>query len=128
MFPGPSNKSQGGSMKSRWGTGIYLGKLWRSDECMIFADDGKNVIARSVKLMTESESWSAEAIEKLTIARWKAQFTTAQTPMEVFEDTCEEPVARAVIPKDFSITQELLEKHGPSEDCTRCRRLTKNRC
>ena len=127
MFPGPSNKSQGGSMKPRWGTGIYFGKLWRSDECMVFADDGKLVIARSIKLMVDSESWSAEAIEKLTITRWKAQSVTAHTPMEVAEGICEEPVARPVIPKDFSITREPLEKHGYSVDCTRCRRLNKNK-
>ena len=38
MYPG---KHSGGSMKERWGSGIFLGKLWSSDECIIFSDEGK---------------------------------------------------------------------------------------
>ena len=53
MHPG---KPQGGSMAPRWSTGIFLGKTWQSDECMIF-DIGKLLKVRSVKLMLESESW-----------------------------------------------------------------------
>ena len=53
MHPG---KHGGGSMKERWSAGVVLGKLWRSDEFMIFNEDGKLVVARSIKLMREEEA------------------------------------------------------------------------
>ena len=119
-YPG---KTQGGSMKERWGTGIFLGKLWKSDECMIFNEDGNLVKTRSIKLMTQEESWVADEVEKVSVSRWKAQFATA-TPLEEKEDEDgEEPVARTVQARDFSITKQLIEVHGYSEDCGRCRAL-----
>ena len=76
----------------------------------MFSEDGLIVKCRSVSLMLDSESWDAELINKVNIARWKAQFVTAQTPMEDVDEKVVEPLARPVIPKDFSITRDLLEK------------------
>ena len=53
MHPG---KPSGGSMKERWGIGIFLGKLWKSDECIVYTEDPKVVKTRSVNLMLEEES------------------------------------------------------------------------
>ena len=55
-------------MKERWGSGIFLGKLWSSDECVIFSEAGKIVKARSVKLMLECESSLPEKLDKVNIA------------------------------------------------------------
>ena len=123
MYPG---KHHGGSMKERWGKGIILGKLWTSDEYVLFSDEGKIVKARSIKLMLESESWISEEVEKVNIARWKAQFAGEESPLEEREEDDEDdPVARLVVPRDFIIKQEYLETFGYSEDCGRCRVLSK---
>jgi len=121
MFPG---KHQGGSMRERWGTGVFLGKLWSSDEYMIFGDDGKLVKARSIKFMLDKESWDHGEIDKVSVFKWKAQFSRAEVPLEERdEDGGVEPTARKVIPRDFKIKQEHLNKFGYSEDCGRCRGL-----
>ena len=114
-------------MKSRWGTGIVLGKIWSSDECMIF-DDGKLLKVRSVELMLEGESWVAEEIDRVNIPRWKAQFTTAHKSVSEEVDTVVEgPATRPVIPKDFSVRREHLLRHGYTDECGRCRALKRGR-
>ena len=119
MHPG---KHAGGAMVERWGKGIFLGKLWNSDESIVHAEDGKIVKVRSIKLMVESESWSNEAIEKMNVARWKAQFAKVESRLEERdeEEVAEEVCPREVLPRDFSIRKDHLEKYGYSEDCGRC--------
>ena len=74
--------------------------------------------------MIEGESWLPEEIDKVNIARWKAQFVNAHTPLnEKDDEDLPDPVARIVTPKDFSIRRDHLEQHGYSEDCGRCRVL-----
>ena len=79
MDPG---KHGGGLMQARWGVGIFLGKLNKSDEAMIFTDTEKIVKVRSVKLMLEAESWDAELVDKLQTHRWKAQFSEREVQLE----------------------------------------------
>ena len=113
MHPG---KHSGGSMQARWSNGVVLGKLWLSDEWIIYTEDDKIVKARSIKYMSEEDSWKAEAIEKIKVTRWKAQFIDGEIQLDE-RDTGrpgDEPVARVVIPRDFNITQEVLEQHGYS--------------
>ena len=53
-------RPRGGDMQPRWDTGIWLGKLWKSDE-HILASRGLVVRARSIRALPESRrhmSWS----------------------------------------------------------------------
>ena len=122
MIPG---RHGGGSMQPRWGTGIFLGKLWRSDESMIFSDEGKMIKSRSIKLMLESESWDHEAVDKINIPRWKAQFVASEVQSEERkvrgDEDDSDPRARIKIPRDFPIKQEYLDTYGYTEECGRCR-------
>ena len=122
MIPG---RHGGGSMQARWGTGIFLGKLWRSDESMIFSDEGKMIKSRSIKLMLEGESWDHEAVDKIDIPRWKAQFVTSEVQSEERkvrgDEDDNDPKARRKIPRDFPSKQEYLDTYGYTEECGRCR-------
>ena len=66
--------------------------------------------------MREKGSWSAEAIEKINVTRWKAQFIKKSIQLEERDDgqTGEDPVANVVVPRDFNIRQEHLEHFGYS--------------
>ena len=66
MSPG---KHSGGSMEARRCTSTFLGKLPRSDESMVFTEDGKVAKVRSIRLMLDAESWDPEMIEKITTSR-----------------------------------------------------------
>ena len=66
MFPG---KHGGGSMKERWGTGIFLGKRGKSDECLVSTEDCTVVKCISVKLLPENASWEWELVEKILSPR-----------------------------------------------------------
>ena len=100
-------------MEARWGACIFSGKLPRSDESMIFTEDGKTVKIRSMRLMLEAESWDPEMIEKITTSRWKAQIDSEIVQLEERDgddDSEEDGVTRDVIPKDFPNKEDFLEK------------------
>ena len=127
MHPG---KHSGGSMKSRWSTGIFLGKMHKSDEAMVYTDDHKLVKARSIKLLPESESWDADAIQSIKTARWKAQMEEGEKPLEEddsIEKDVKDDMAREKIPRDFHIRKEHLEKFGFSAGCPSCKSIMADR-
>ena len=92
---------------------------------MIFSDEGKMIKSRSIKLMLEGESWDHEAVDKIDIPRWKAQFVTSEVQSEERkvrgDEDDSDPKARRKIPRDFPIKQEYLETYGYTEECGRCR-------
>ena len=49
--------------------GVWIGKVWKSDEHMLY-DDGWIVKARGVALLLIEESWSKEAIENVKATNW----------------------------------------------------------
>ena len=108
-------------MKKRWSSGIFLEKLWSSDECIIFSDEGKIVKARSIRLKPECESWQSDEIVKLTTTRWRAQLLEDEIQLEErhVEGEDDDPVLeREIVPRDFNITKEHLDKFGYSGDWT----------
>ena len=82
-------------MKERWGAGIFLGKLWSSDECILFAEDEKLVKTRSVKRMLEEESRLPDELGKVNMPRSKAQIVSTSTSLEEkIDEGGDEPTAR----------------------------------
>ena len=121
-------KVQGGSMEARWEVGIYVGKKVRSDENIIVSMDGTKVVkARSLKYMTESESWDWEAVSKIAVMPWQLTVEEDSVPREVrFEPRAEEadaerpPEFSEPVPKDIYIRAGDYEKYGYSTGCAKC--------
>ena len=55
-------KLQGGLMKERWGSGVWLGKKWASDEHLVSMGNGKIVRARDVRPMPEDQAFDREML------------------------------------------------------------------
>ena len=111
-------------MQARWGSGIFLGKMQRSDECMVYTEDGTVVRCRSIRLLPDSESWDCELLENMQTTRWNAQFVKGGVPLEERENVASHTVeTRSIIPRDFTIRQAQLDEHGYTPGCSRCRGL-----
>ena len=127
MHPG---KHSGGSMKPRWSTGIFLGKLYKSDEAMVYTEDHKVVKVRSIKLLPESESWDANAIQEMKVARWKAQLEECEQQLEEdesLEKDLKGDMVREKIPRDFHIRRDHLGKVGFAAGCPSCRSIMQDK-
>ena len=79
-------------MEARWEVGIFVGKKVRSDENIIVSMDGTKVVkARSLKYMTENESWDWEAVSKIVVVPWQLAVEEDSVSQEVcFEPRAEE--------------------------------------
>ena len=64
-------------MQPRWHEGIWLGKLWKSDE-HILGTLGKMVRARAIRTLPETESWCRDMVEKVNVQPWKLDETQGQ--------------------------------------------------
>ena len=59
-------------MEPRWYEGIWLGKLWRSDEHVLFSN-GRVVRAKCIRGLPEVNSWSLAEVEKINVTPWNLQ-------------------------------------------------------
>ena len=56
-------------MQARWSTGIWLGKLWRSDEHVLAVDE-KVIRARAIRALPDDESWVQDEVAKIVATPW----------------------------------------------------------
>ena len=56
-------------MQARWSTGIWLGKLWRSDDHVLAVDE-KVIRARAIRTQPDDESWAHEVVAKIVATPW----------------------------------------------------------
>ena len=124
-------KPDGGLMKARWLTGIWLGKRWGSDEHIVSIPGGKVVRTRTVRPVPEGETWNKGLCDELVgvpsdpHGRWQGDI---ERPPDAVTDVPRmpvdrpptvpyaEPVARRVL-----ISRAYLDKFGFTEGCSKCR-------
>ena len=116
-------------MGERWHLGVWLGKLWRSDE-HILAYDNEIWRAATIRALPEEESWSKEDIQNIRATPWDQNPQNPAppeviphcpiTPQEVQESAI--PVARAV-----RIELRDLEAFGYTRGCPKCERIRDGR-
>ena len=118
---------RGGEMQERWLEGLYLGKLWGSDEFIISTNDGKVVRARAVTPRPNGVQLTTEMIRTVQGHPWNptgvithadVRPTAAPVPMQPNPATPKVP-----IPRGFRITERMLKKFGYTEGCPHCRAL-----
>ena len=93
-------------LDDRWRTAIWLGKLDRSDEHIIGLETGA-VLARSVRRMVEGKRWKEKALKMVTGTPWN-------------------PRPGEVVVRRRYITRLLIERYGPTEDCSECFRKSQH--
>ena len=62
-------KPRGGDMRRRWILGIWLGKLWKSDEHFIGTPKGIHRAA-AIRALPPGEAWDVEEVEKIKATPW----------------------------------------------------------
>ena len=134
-FPG---KAKGGSMESRWGYGVWIGKRPCSDEHIIAHEDGTIVRASSVSCLTVEESWSATEVLNVKATPWNlsgkedeekneavqrggtAESRTSTTLEPRRDVGVEQPLNLPAVPRGFHIRHEYLKKFGFTPGCIKC--------
>ena len=118
-------KTQGGLMKERWGSGIWLGKRWSSDEHLVSMGNGKIVRARDVRPMPDSESFDAALL--LGVKGTPSNPSAAEdnpdgdlrevprVPVERPPEAVANPVARRAV-----LQRSYFERFGYTAGCRKC--------
>ena len=87
-------------LDDRWRTSIWLGKSDRSDEHIVGLQTGA-VLARSARRKVEGKRWNEKALKMVTGTPWK-------------------PRPGDVVVRRTYITRALIERYGPTADCSGC--------
>ncbi len=114
-------------MRARRETGVWLGKLWRSDE-HILASRGKIVRSKEIRPLPEDETWSREAIEAIKATPWNLDPNTNEPggviPIVVRADHVPETDQTwRTAPKAVKVERSDLREFGYTKDCKKCEKL-----
>jgi len=135
-FPG---KQQGGVMKTRWGEGVWLGKMAASDENIVATNEGIMKM-RTVTRIPERESWCKEKVMAIKTTPWKLSIgdkgeddeAEVVRPYEAarMADMEErpavdvpEPQVHESAPHGVYIRPEELRDYGYTDACQKCRAM-----
>ena len=122
-----TGKVQGGLMTERWVEGIWLGKRFHSDEHIVCrTSDGEVVRTRSVKSLPCKVTM--ELLDKIKGVPWAPtsvhrQDGEVRKPVLKPEETKGETLSAN--PRSMRITAEMVDKHGYSKDCKKCRAMSR---
>ena len=127
-----TDKPQGGLMQERWVEGTWLGMRWSTWEHLVSRrSDGVVVRTRAVRQMPRPAQMSdLESIVGQPCAPQGVQRlerAEVQRPSMTPEANGERPLLGPdpfrPIPRAFRITKDMLEKHGYSDRCVKCRMM-----
>ena len=122
-------KPEGGVIAPRWIKGIWLGKLWGTDEHIVTEPGGGVVRARSVK--PHVEQWDRELFDGIVgwpndpMARRKPGSDQPRVDIETPRPPVpsEAPPVQAAQVRRIMIRKEDVTIYGATEGCRRCRML-----
>ena len=135
-FPG---KQQGGVMQTRWGEGVWLGKMAASDEHIVATTEGIMKM-RTVTLKPEKESWCKDKVMNIKMTPWKLSVGDKEDDEEgagvqPFEAATmadmeggpagdvPEPQVHESAPHGVYIRPEELREYGYTDACQKCRAM-----
>ena len=112
-------------MKERWGSGIWLGKRWTSDEHLVSMGNGKMVRARDVRPMPDDQAFDRALLLGLrgTPSNPSADDEhedgdlreVPRAPVERPPEPVANPMARRVV-----IHRSYLQRFGYTPGCKKC--------
>lgn len=109
-------------MRPRWHEGIWLGKLWRSDEHILASGEGVRRAA-TIRALPPSESWSLAAVEAIRATPWNFN-PKPETPVRVIpvdENQQESPdTTRPMMSRGFRVEKRDLRDFGYTAGCRKC--------
>ena len=119
---------QGGLMAPRWGSGIWLGKRFSTDEHVIGLEDGRVIRTRSVRAKPAEDFWSLDGLSKVKGQPWDPSVTLTYAKMseDRFPKIPEPHAAEEEClpkPRATKITTTDPEKAGWTPGCAKCRTL-----
>ncbi len=125
-----AQRPRGGDMQQRWHTGIWLGKLWRSDEHLLFSS-GRVVRARCIRGLPETDSWSRSEVDAVTATPWNLESRPEEAPaaVRIEEMPTTQPKEEAdagAPPRGVRIGRKELEKYGYTAGCRKCDIIRRN--
>ena len=121
-------KVQGGMMKERWMSGLYLGKRPGSEENLVMTEEGKVVRARAIKEM--HKTLRMEALDKLMgtphdpVGTLRAAVRDERRGDELVAPEVEDD--SKYLPKRVQITKPIIEQFGPTSGCRKCQAVMSN--
>ena len=124
-------KVHGGEMNARWEKGMWLGKMFSSDEHILSTSTGLVARSSAVKAHPDVE-FDSQLFDSLIGMPWdpegKKRGEDQEQRPEGGGDLPRVVIDRgrdAEIPKvrGFEISRDLIEKFGPTETCNKCRAL-----
>ena len=116
-----------GKLEPRWREGVWLGKRWESDEHLISTPEGV-MKCRAIAQVPQNKRWSNEAVNSVRGVpwAWKGEEDLI-VPKVVFAPHPVEPETGRTVPenepRNMKITVSILEKHGYTATCDKCRSL-----
>ena len=125
--PHDSKTSRGGEMSERWSDAIWLGKRKSSDEHICALMDG--TIDYTYSIRVREDKWNLEKFNCIKGVPWNlsgAEKEPIIIPESIpftqkeMEEATDDSIDHGAIPRNFQITDDLIEKFGFSIGCRRC--------
>ena len=117
-----------GKLESRWHEGIWLGKRWESDEHIIATENKRIVKCRAVQQVPADRRWNKDQVEAVTGLPWKWIPDEEAIPSGVIFRPITVEAAKTApepeqVPRSMKIEKSILDKHGYTATCTKCRAM-----
>ena len=110
-------------MAERRREGIWIGKVWRSDEHWII-HDGALTTTSEVKLLPEEDSWSKADIEAVKITPWDLKGNDGEEVVVIPATMLPEaPRPLPGLPRGAKIGKLDIKKFGYTSGCLKCEKM-----
>ena len=121
----------GGDLRGRWAEGIYLGRLFLTDEAIVGTPEGVVIRARTVTPRPEGTRVNEEMLKAIRTRPWENIGTLGQGERPHGDvpraSTMPAEKEQKCIPRDFRITDGMIGKYGTSDKCPRCAAIRRGR-